>query len=195
MRHLPMVLAVALVAGALPVAAPASDPSPKATAPAPEAAPSPAPASAEPAYVPAGEVQARLVASYDATRVRGPGVHMTLQSEGRWAGSIAGQSVRLQVTPGRITGSGVNLTVSRDAERITVEGAYVGTRVRITATRQSCEGRCGDRRLHATRREDGSWQQTLNTGSRVLPIGFRGSADRIPDVPMPQWIFAVMGAM
>jgi len=164
-------------------AAPAAAPAP--TAPGPEA---------EPGYVPSGQVRLRQSASYDATRVRGPNVNLTLTADGRWGGTVAGRPVRLQVTPERITGAGVNLVVSRPAGTLSVEGTWAGARVVVTATKDSFRARLGDQRVDLTRNPDGSWRQ-LSVSGEVLPVRFQGSADQMPDVPMPQWILAVIGAM
>ena len=168
-------LALALAVSALPATAqtPAAKPDAPAAAPAPKAAP--APQAAEPEYVPAGEIRIRLSASFDATRVRGPNTNLTLANDGRWAGRLSGQSVRLQVTPTRISGAGVTLTVAREAERLSVQGTAAGARVRIVATKTSIDAQAGQRSFNATRDANGNWRQSNRregpptSGSPVRP--------------------------
>ena len=186
-------LALALVASALPAIAqaPAAKPAPAASAAAPA---TPAPAAAEADYVPAGEVRIRLSASYDATRVRGPNTNLTRAADGRWAGSISGNSVRLQVTPTRISGAGVTLTVAREADRLSVQGTASGARVRIVATKTSIDAQAGERRFNATRDADGNWRQANQAGG-ATNFRFTGSAADPLTAPMPQWVLAVIGAL
>ncbi len=186
-------LALALAISALPVTAqtPAAKPDAAAVA-APKAAP--APQAAEPEYVPAGEIRIRLSASYDATRVRGPNTNLTLASDGRWAGRLSGQSVRLQVTPTRISGAGVTLTVAREAERLSVQGTAAGARVRIIATRTSIDAQAGQRSFNATRDADGNWRQ-VNQAGGATNFRFTGSAADPLAAPSPQWMLAVIAAL
>lgn len=186
-------LALALVASALPAIAqaPAAKPAPAASAAAPA---TPAPAAAEADYVPAGEVRIRLSASYDATRVRGPNTNLTRAADGRWAGSISGNSVRLQVTPTRISGAGVTLTVAREADRLSVQGTASGARVRIVATKTSIDAQAGERRFNATRDADGNWRQA-NLAGGATNFRFTGSASDPLTAPSPQWILAVIAAL
>ena len=141
-----------------------------------------------------GEVEYRTTAAYDATRVRGPKVNMALTKDGKWGGSIQGQDVLLDVKPGRISGAGVNLVVSQDATTVSAEGLLSGIRVRVKATKDSFVGRVGNRQVECERRADGYW--ILRGGpSGMAAIRFKGTADKMPDVPMPQWIFAIIGAI
>jgi hypothetical protein len=141
-----------------------------------------------------GEVEYRTTAAYDATRVRGPKVNMALTKDGKWGGSIQGQDVLLEVKPGRISGAGVNLVVSQDATTVSAEGLLSGIRVRVKATKDSFVGRVGDRQVECERRADGYW--ILRGGpAGMAAIRFKGTADKMPDVPMPQWIFAIIGAI
>ncbi len=180
------ILAFALAISALPGTAQA--PAPKAP-PAPQAADA-----AEADYVPTAEIRIRLSASYDATRVRGPNTNLTLASDGRWAGRIAGQAVRLQVTPTRISGAGVTLTVAREDGRLTVQGTAAGSRVRIVATKTSLDAQAGNRTFNATRDADGNWRQANQSGG-ATNFRFTGSAADPLSAPTPQWILAVIAAL
>ena len=194
-----MILALALAASALPAAAQAPAAKPDAAAAAPVAAPAapaaaPAAPAADTAFVPTGEVRIRLSAAFDATRVRGPSANLSLRSDGRWGGTIAGQSVRLQVTPTRISGANVTLTVTRENDRLTVQGTSAGARVRIIATKTSIDAQAGERRFNATRDADGNWRQA-NMAGGATNFRFTGTAADPLTAPEPQWILAVIAAL
>ena len=153
-------------------------------------------AAAEPEtpFVSTGEVIYRNSAAYDATRVRGPTVNLSVTKDGRWGGSILQKDVMLKVTPEKITGAGVNLIITRKPGSLAVEGMVDGIRVRITAAADRFVGRVGNSQVESNRSGDAGWFN--NTGSgRQGTIRFKGTADTLPDVPMPQWLFAVIGAM
>ena len=154
----------------------------------------PPPPSGETAFVSDGEVTtSRGSAAYDSTRVRGPKVNMALTREGLWGGNLLSKDVVLKVTPDRISGARVNLAVSRDAKTISVGGLIDDVRVRVEATQGSFAARIGNRQIECTRGPDGIW--SLSGQSGIAAMRFKGTADRMPDVPMPQWIFAVIGAL
>jgi hypothetical protein len=181
------ILALALAVSALTATAQ----TPAAT---PDAPAAPAPKAAEADYVPAGEIRIRLSASYDATRVRGPNTNLTLAADGRWAGTIAAQSTRLQVTPTRITGAGVTLTVTREDARLSVQGTAAGARVRIVVTKTSLDAQAGNRRFNGTRDADGNWRQA-NLAGGATNFRFTGSAADPLTAPEPQWILALIAAL
>ena len=158
------------------------------------AAQEPPGAAGRPAFAPAGQVEYRTTAAYDAAYVRGPKVNMALTRDGKWGGTLEGKDVRLEVKPGRISGAGVNLVVTRDAKTIAVEGLFAGIRVRVKATQDTFVGRVGNRQVECVRGPDGYWFQKGGPAG-IAAIRFTGDADRMPDVPMPQWIFAVIGAI
>jgi hypothetical protein len=133
-------------------------------------------------------------AAFDATRVRGPHVNMALTRDGKWGGNLLQKDVMLTVTPKKITGAGVNLIVTKDAKSIAVEGTINGVRVRVKGTKDSFVGRVGGTQVECTRSPDGVWFLT-DGASNLSAIRFKGTADNLPDVPMPQWIFAVIGAL
>ena len=188
------ILALALAASALPATAQAPAAKPDAAAATP-AAPAPAATPAPEAdYVPTGEIRIRLSASYDATRVRGPNTNLTLASDGRWAGRIAGQSTRLEITPTRITGAGVTLTVTREGDRLSVQGTAASARVRIVATKTTLDAQAGNRRFNGTRDADGNWRQANQAGG-ATNFRFTGSAADPLTAPEPQWILALIAAL
>jgi hypothetical protein len=190
-----MIVALALAASAVPAAAQAPAAAPAAPA-APAAAPAaPAAAPAADAFTPTGEVRIRLSAAFDATRVRGPNANLSVRSDGRWGGTLAGKSVRLEVTPTRISGANVTLTVAREADRLSVQGtAAGGARVRIIATKTSIDAQVGKRTFNATRDAGGEWRQANQAGG-ATNFRFTGTAADPLTAPEPQWILAVIAAL
>jgi hypothetical protein len=188
-----MIVALALAATALPAVAQAPAAAPAAPAAAPASTPAPATAETD-AFTPTGEVRIRLSASYDATRVRGPNTNLSLAPDGRWAGRISGQAVRLQTSPTRINGAGVTLTVTREAERLSVQGTSAGARVRIIVTKTSLDAQLGNRRFNATRDAGGEWRQANQAGG-ATNFRFTGTAADPLTAPEPQWILALIAAL
>jgi hypothetical protein len=134
----------------------------------------------------------RTSAAYDATRVRGPNVNMAVTKDGHWGGNLLTKDVMLKITPDRITGAGVNLIVKQDASSVSVEGMISGIRVRFKATAKDFVGRVGERQVECGREANG---YCYMSGGRTSSMHFKGTANNWPDVPMPQWIFAVIGAI
>jgi hypothetical protein len=153
------------------------------------------PALAEEApFVSTGEVVYRNSAAFDATRVRGPTVNMAITKDGRWGGSILQKDVMLKVTPDRISGAGVNLVVKKADGKLTVEGLVNNVRVRLEASANKFVGRVGTQQVESTREPGSDWYVNAGSG-RQATIRFKGDAGKMPDVPMPQWVFAVIGAI
>jgi hypothetical protein len=170
MRRSHLILALALATAALPARA----------------------AEPEAPFVSTGEIVYRTSAAYDATRVRGPNVNMAVTKDGRWGGNLLAKDVMLKIAPDRISGAGVNLVVKQDATSVSVEGMISGIRVRVKATATTFVGRVGERQVECGREADG---YCYMSGGRTSSMHFKGTANRWPDVPMPQWIFAVIGAI
>ncbi len=143
-------------------------------------------------FVSNGEIVYRTSAAYDATRVRGPNVNMSITKDGRWGGNLLTKDVMLKIAPDRITGAGVNLVVKQDANTLSVEGMISGIRVRVKATATTFVGRVGNNQVECGREPDG---YCYLSGSRTNTVHFKGTANKWPDVPMPQWIFAVIGSI
>jgi len=153
------------------------------------------PALAEEApFVSTGEVVYRNSAAFDDTRVRGPTVNMAITKDGRWGGNILQKDVMLKVTPDRISGAGVNLVVKKAGGKLTVEGLVNNVRVRLEASANKFVGRVGTQQVESTREPGSDWWVNAGSG-RQATIRFKGTAGQMPDVPMPQWVFAVIGAI
>jgi hypothetical protein len=145
-------------------------------------------------FVSTGEVVYRNSAAFDATRVRGPTVNMAITKDGHWGGSILQKDVMLKVTPDRISGAGVNLVVKKADGKLTVEGLVNKVRVRLEASANKFVGRVGTQQVESTREPGSDWWANAGSG-RQATIRFKGTAGQMPDVPMPQWVFAVIGAI
>jgi len=145
-------------------------------------------------FVSTGEVVYRNSAAFDATRVRGPTVNMAITKDGRWGGSILQKDVMLKVTPDRISGAGVNLVVKKADGKLTVEGLVNNVRVRLEASANKFVGRVGTQQVESNREPGSDWYVNAGSG-RQATIRFKGAAGQMPDVPMPQWVFAVIGAI
>ncbi len=148
----------------------------------------------EPPFVSTGEVIYRNSAAFDDTRVRGPTVNMSVTKDGRWGGSILQKDVMLKVEPDRISGAGVNLLVKKKDGTLTVEGLVNNVRVRLEASAGKFVGRVGTQQVESTREPGSDWFANAGSG-RQATIRFKGTAGQMPDVPMPQWVFAVIGAI
>jgi hypothetical protein len=145
-------------------------------------------------FVSTGEVVYRNSAAFDATRVRGPTVNMAITKDGRWGGNLLQKDVMLKVTPDRISGAGVNLVVKKAGGKLTVEGLVNNVRVRLEASADKFVGRVGTAQVESTREPGSDWWVNAGSG-RQATIRFKGDAGKMPDVPMPQWVFAVIGAI
>ncbi len=145
-------------------------------------------------FVSTGEVVYRNSAAFDDTRVRGPTVNMAITKDGHWGGNILQKDVMLNVTPDRISGAGVNLVVKKKDGKLTVEGLVNDVRVMLEATSGKFVGRVGTQQVESTREPGSDWYVNAGSG-RQATIRFKGTAGQMPDVPMPQWVFAVIGAI
>jgi hypothetical protein len=145
-------------------------------------------------FVSIGEVVYRNSAAYDATRVRGPTVNMSVTKDGEWGGNLLQKDVMLKITPDRISGAGVNLVVTRKPGSLAVEGMINGIRVRVTATTDKFVGRVGNAQVESNRHGTEGWFENAGSG-RSTTMRFKADAGKMPDVTMPQWIFAVIGAI
>ncbi len=84
------------------------------------------------AYVPTGEVVVNgRGATFDAWRIVGPQVNLTRDEDGSWRGSILGASVVLKPSPGKLFGSGADLSFYRWGDYVMVGGNIQGRNFEI----------------------------------------------------------------
>jgi hypothetical protein len=141
MIRLPATLALAVsLLGCATVAKPAAPPVPM--TPPPQGA-----AAAE--FRPKGElvwtdltgVSPPRRASFDDWRVSGHGVNLTRTPDGNWAGRLGGRDVLLVAAPGKVTGPGVELTLTYDDKgAIVVGGLWGGRAVRLVLAKDRISG-------------------------------------------------------
>jgi hypothetical protein len=155
------------------------------------------------AYVPDGEVfasfgrSAGTTNSYGRYRVVGPATSLAVTSQGRWGGTIGGQPALLEARAGRISGAGVELQVTREGEALLVSGLWRGARIQLSFTKEKIQGTPGGGCSLDLRPGDGtSWRGFLACPTPdVAVIRLDGAAMEVPDVAMPQWLFAFLGTL
>jgi hypothetical protein len=155
------------------------------------------------AYQPEGEVfavygrGAGVANSYGRNRVVGPETSLSRNLEGRWGGTLSGHSVLLDVADGRIRGAGVELTVRRDGSVLLVAGLWRGSRMDLEFGKDHIGGTPGAGCSIDLRPSEGAaWRGFLacpKTDVAVLRLA--GAAVDVPDVAMPQWLLAFLGAL
>jgi hypothetical protein len=135
--------------------------------------------------------------SYGGYRVVGPNTSLSMNSEGRWGGTIAGQPALLDVTPGRITGAGVDLQVRRDGEAVAVTGLWRSARLDMTFKPDHIGGTPGSGcSLDLRPAGDSFWRGFIGCPSMdAAVVQLTGAAADVPDVAMPQWLFAFLAAL
>ena len=154
-------------------------------------------------YRPEGEVFAAygrgvgVTNSYGRYRVVGPSTNLSRNLEGRWGGTLGGQSVLLDVGDGRIQGAGVELTVRREGDEILVSGLWRNARMDLAFRGDHVGGTPGAGcSLDLRPSEGGAWRGFLACPNPdVAVVRFEGAAAELPDVAMPQWLFAFLGTL
>ena len=155
------------------------------------------------AYQPEGEVfaaygrSAGATNSYGRYRVVGPGTSLSRNLEGRWGGTLSGQSVLLEVEDGRIRGAGVELTVRRDGDALLVSGLWRNARMDLDFRKEHIGGTPGAGcSIDLRPSEGGVWRGFLACPNPdVASVRLAGAAIDVPDVAMPQWLLAFLGAL
>ena len=79
-----------------------------------------------------GEIRTALgSAAFDDWRVVGPQVNLTRLENGLWSGTLLGVDVRARPSPGKLVGTGVNLSFVRWQGEVIVRGNVGGMPVRV----------------------------------------------------------------
>ena len=193
---MPRIPALALVLAAACAGAPRGVPLPMATPP-------PTATDLGGAYRPEGEIflsvgrGAGVANSYGLDRVAGPSTSLSRNREGKWGGTLGGQSVLLEVGDGFVRGSGVELTVRRDGDALLVSGLWRHARVDLAFQKDHIGGTPGAGcSLDLRPSEGGSWRGFLacpTPDTAILRLD--GAAMDVPDVTMPPWLLAFLGAL
>jgi hypothetical protein len=154
-------------------------------------------------YRPDGEIHATVGRgvgvenSYGRYRVVGPRTSLSVNQQGRWGGTLAGETVLLDVSDGRIRGAGVDLSVRRDGGALRVSGLWRNARLDMTFESDHIRGTPGGG-CSLDLRPAGSitWRGFLACPTQDLAVfQLDGAAGDLPDVAMPQWLFAFLGAL
>ncbi len=135
--------------------------------------------------------------SYGRHRVVGPNTSLSRNLEGRWGGMLGGNSVLLDVGDGRIQGAGVELTVRRDGDVLLVAGLWRNARMDLAFRVDGVGGTPGAGcSLDLRPSEGNTWRGFLACPNPdTALVRFDGAAAEFPDVAMPQWLFAFLGAL
>jgi hypothetical protein len=132
-------------------------------------------------------------AGYDLYRVIGPRVNISYTRDGKWAGNLDGRDVRLTAEPGKLRGAGVDLTLSSEGDKITVRGTWFQRRISLSMSPAALQGRAGVPAYDFTRTAPNLWSGPTPRGQAGLEA--RGDAQKFPDVPMPQFVLALLAAL
>ena len=161
------------------------------------------------AFEPTGELTFRpgigmaSGASFDDEMVVGPGVNMARQEDGAWVGDVAGRDVELEVSPGKVNGVNVSLSLVEKDGQTLIEGLFFGQRVRIELDAKKLHGRFGACSIDLQRKAPGVFYGDLGCvyGSgaafpSVAKATLRLSglaAEKAP--PMPQFALGLLAIL
>lgn len=157
----------------------------------------PAPAGLAPEeFKPIGEVQlmgmgtglASSSAAFDAWRVSGPRVNVARVEANTWGGHVGSQDLRVQVRPGRISGTGMNVAVERTGEVLEIGGLFGEARVRFEIGPRHVRGFVGRRSFELISTAPGRY---VGSG-RVLQL--TGAAADLAHPAVPQLALALIAA-
>jgi hypothetical protein len=135
--------------------------------------------------------------SYGRYRVVGPATSLSVNQQGRWGGTLAGQPLLLDASAGRIQGAGVDLTVRRAGPALSVSGLWRNARLDLTFQKDQISGTPGAGCSIDLRPADGTaWRGFLYCPApEVAVFQLEGAAGELPDVAMPQWLLAFLGVL
>jgi hypothetical protein len=118
-----------------------------------------APASA---FDPTGEVFLTVQgtssgAVFDEERVAGPGVNMTGQEDGSWAGDVDGQNLDLDIENGRASAPNFAISYRKDGDEVRVEGLVGDSRLRVVIGPRHATARFGECSFDLDRKGPGTF--------------------------------------
>ena len=132
-------------------------------------------------------------AGYSLHRVVGPTVNVSYTADGKWAGNFDGQDVWLTATPGKLSGPGVALSLFSEGDQITIRGRWFQRQVWINVSPKVLNGKTGGASFDFTRTAPNAWSGHTAAGRGGMRV--LGDAQKIPDVPMPQFALALLAAL
>jgi hypothetical protein len=143
-------------------------------------------------------------ANFDGERVVGPNVNLSREEEGAgWAGDLSGANMALEVSPTRLRGASVSLTVERKPGELKVEGLFFGQRVRLELTGKAFTGRYGSCSfdLVVAPKTPGLYRGDVGCMKRgVTPATGKAGRRRAGDAagaepPLPQTVLALLAVL
>lgn len=142
------------------------------------------------AYVPAGEIQyLDSGATFDAVRVRNPRCNLSKRTDGSWGGSLGNQPIDASVTPKRMSGVGLTLSLEEESETGTViTGQWQGRIVRFEVGPEKALIRTPTRSLTLNRTGP-----TTFTYGALGELQLKGEASN-PIPPWPEFALAMLCA-
>jgi hypothetical protein len=155
-------------------------------------------------FRPTGEVRSSLgkSASFDAWLVIGPSVNLAYAEDGAWIGSAGAieRGFRLAVKDGTLSGSGVNVSITREADgTVVIGGMYFQSRylVRLASGKITGSTRGGKCSFELSAQGQGLYQGNLACGRSVdtFFIHLLGDAARTDDPVLPQVALALLAVL
>jgi hypothetical protein len=130
-------------------------------------------------------------ASYDGWQVTGPPVSLIRAPDGLWRGTFQGRDAVLAVAPGKISGSGVDISIVRQADgSILVSGSWVGAPVSFSVSKDHIRGSAGANQFDEWLAAPGMYSD--NT---VGMLKLSGNAARVGEPVMPQLFLALLAVL
>ncbi len=135
--------------------------------------------------------------AYSRYRVVGPRTSLAYSKDGKWGGTVSGREVLLTASAGRIRGAGVDLEVTRDGEELVVQGLWQGQRIDLTVRDDAIRGTPGLGCSLSLRPSESTWWRGFLAcpAQDMAAVRLDGAAGEVPNVPMPQWLFAFLGTL
>jgi hypothetical protein len=138
-----------------------------------------------------GQAMTPRRAAFDGWRVIGPSVDLIRAPDGLWHGTIQGQDVALSATPGRITGSGVNVAVlAQPNGSVTIDGTWFGAPVQLEVSNGKIQGLAGAGTVELWLAGPGMYS---SNAAGMLTLS--GEATRVDAPVMPQFFLALLVVM
>jgi len=130
-------------------------------------------------------------ASYDGWRVTGPSVSLVRGPDGLWHGTFQGRDALLAAVPGKITGTGIDISVLRQADgSIAVSGSWLGAPVGFQLAGDRVRGSAGANSFDLWRAGPGMYS---NDAAGLLTLA--GDAARLEEPVMPQLPLAMLAVL
>ncbi len=139
--------------------------------------------------------------SWNDFRMVGPTVNMTLDPKsGQWGGNVGSRNMIVTVKPGRVTGDGVDLSVVRKGQTLSIQGMFFQRQVWFTIKPTEIQGTTDGGRCSfdlAPAQKPGYWTGGVGCGGAVVQglLQLSGTAANLADPAMPQLFFALIAVL